>query len=248
MKFTGERLVPGISNLENMIVEELGRLNFARDYFQNVPALDFGCGAGYAANFMFEQGAASVVGIDISAEAINFAQKKYGPKKSSYAQMNCLHPALVSETFEFICSLDVIEHLSNSQTTRFLSEIVRLLAPGGCCLIATPNKLHTSLNSEPSWHFHLKEFFYDELYAVLSDHFNKVEIFGGRVPIYEDRAIRKVTDSPLSRIKHFLPPQIRVGFSSILRYLLKSDLKIEDVKITKEEVEKAKVFVALCFK
>ena len=249
MNFTGERLVPDMPILTNMIVEELGRLNFAKHYFQRVPALDFGCGTGYAANFMFEQGAATVVGIDISSEAISFAQKRYSCDKLSYARMSCLNVALASGTFGFICSLDVIEHFEETDTNCFISEIVRLLLPGGWCLITTPNKVCSSPNSKtPSWEYHRKEFFYDEFRAVLQNHFKTVEIYGGRVPVYEDRLIRKVTRSPLSNIKHFLPAKIRVGFSSGLRYLLKAQLTIEDVVISKENVEKSRVFLALCQK
>lgn len=249
MKFTGERLIPGIPRIENMIVEELGRLHFAKVHFQNVAALDFGCGTGYAANFMLLHGANFVVGIDICSDSIRFAQQQYGNNRLAYVRMNCLNSGLRAVSFGFICSMDVIEHFAASETDRFLSEIERLLIPNGYCLITTPNRLHSSPNSQsPSWKFHLREFYYDDFKAVLSQHFSRVEIFGSRVPIYEDRAIRKITNSPLSHLKHFLPATIRVGFSSGLRYLLKPQLTIEDVTITKEDVNKARVFVALCQK
>jgi SAM-dependent methyltransferase len=249
MDFTGERLIPGIPRLENMIIEELGRLNFARDYFQNVAALDFGCGAGYAAHFMVEHGAATAIGIDLFSDAVRSARNRYNRPKLFYAQMNCLNVALPSASFDFICSLDVIEHFSEADINRFLSEIVRLLTPGGYCLITTPNKRHSSPHYEtPSWVFHLKEFFFDEFQSTLDRFFSQVEIFGGRVPIYEDRAVRKLTNSRLALIKHFLPPKLRVGFASSLRYLLKPDLKLDDIVVTNEAVEKARVFVALCRK
>ena len=249
MKFTGERLIPDMPILTNMIVEELGRLNFAKHYFQSVPALDFGCGTGYAANFMSKHGAATVIGIDISSEAISFAQKRYSCDKLFYVKMNCLDVALASGTFGFICSLDVIEHFEEKDTNRFLSEIVRLLLPGGWCLITTPNKLYSSPNSKtPSWKFHRREFFYNEFLTVLQNHFDTVEIYGGRVPVYEDRLFRRITNSPLSFLKHFLPAKIRVGFSSGLRYFLKAQLTIEDVVISKENVEKSRAFLALCQK
>lgn len=249
MNFTGERLIPGIPRLENMIVEELGRLNFARDYFQNATTLDFGCGAGYATHFMIEHGAATAIGIDISAEAVRSAQKRYNRNKLFYTQMNCLNVALPSASFDFICSLDVIEHFTEADIDRFLSEIVRLLTPNGYCLMTTPNKHHSSPHHKtPSWAFHLKEFFFDEFQSTLNRFFSQVEIFGGRVPVYEDRVIRKLTNSRLAHIKHFLPPKLRVGFVSGLRYLLKPDLKMDDIVVTKENIDKARVFVALCRK
>jgi len=249
LKFTGERLIPGIPRLENMIVEELARLNIARKFFQNVTALDFGCGAGYAANFMLDQGANNVLGIDISPEIVHFAAMEYKKNRLSYSPMDCLNTGLASNSFGFICSLDVIEHFAEADTHRFLAEIKRLLIPGGWCLLTTPNKLLSSPNTEqPSWQFHLKEFFYDEFQTILNGYFSQVNIFGVRIPIYEDIGIRRITNSPLSKFKHFLPARIRVGFSSGLRYFLKADLAIEDVKVSKENVENSRVFVALCQK
>lgn len=248
MNFTGERLVPDIPHLENMIIEELGRLNFAQTHFQHIPALDFGCGTGHGANFMAENGASIAVGVDLAQDAIQFAGQHYRHDKLYYSQMNCLQTALTSESFGFICSLDVIEHFKLADIQIFLAEIWRLLIPGGYCLITTPNKYHTSPRSRPSWPFHLHEFFYDDLQQTLQQVFESVEIYGSRVPIYENRKIRQITNSGLSRIKHYLPAKIRVGFSSGLRYMMKQNLQLEDVKIVSQNVEQARVFVALCRK
>jgi O-antigen biosynthesis protein len=244
LEFTGERLVPGAPNLQNMISEELGRLNYGRGFFQNAVALDFGCGAGYAADFMLKSGAQSVTGIDISMEAVSFAAKHYGRAGLNYARMDCLNTAFKSQVFDFICSLDVIEHFD--ETDRFLYEIHRLLKRGGRCLISTPNKLHTSPHGKPTWPYHRKEFFLEDLQRELERFFAQVEILGARVPVYDDRAIRKLTNSRLSIVKHYLPARLRVGFASWLRYLMKTNLTIEDVQVTTWGVQDARSFVAVC--
>jgi len=247
VKFTGERLVPGIPSLENMIAEELARLNFIKEQFVGKLVLDAGCGVGYSSAFIAESGARRVVGVDISSEAIQYAREHYKLNNLEFEVMDCTSLGFLNESFDFVCSLDVIEHLDD--TAKYLSEIHRVLKTGGIYYLSTPNRNATSLKGKkPSWAFHVKEFSLHELREVLGTHFSQVDIWGDFVPIYEEHPIRKLTKSPLSKIKHFIPARIRVGFSSTVRCLIKGNLRVEDVVFTRDSLEDRWIFLAVCAK
>jgi SAM-dependent methyltransferase len=245
MKFTGERLVSGMPRLENMIVEELSRLNFVRSYFAGKTVLDAGCGAGYGSDFLAENGALWVLGVDISTEAIRYAAANHRRDRLAFGVIDCTRLGLKDESVDVVCSLELIEHLV--QTEQFLSEVCRVLKPEGRCFMSTPNqKVSSTSSGRASWAFHKREFTLDELRELLAIYFEEVEIWGSFVPLYEHHPIRAVTKSPLSRIKHVLPSRLRLWVSSSIRFWIKPDLSFDDVVFTKSDIEEAPTFVALC--
>jgi 2-polyprenyl-3-methyl-5-hydroxy-6-metoxy-1,4-benzoquinol methylase len=50
---------------------------FAQQFVQNKFVLDFGCGCGYGAGLMARNGAAKVIGVDISEEAIQYSRTHF---------------------------------------------------------------------------------------------------------------------------------------------------------------------------
>jgi 2-polyprenyl-3-methyl-5-hydroxy-6-metoxy-1,4-benzoquinol methylase len=230
-----------------MIAEEQACLNFVQDYFQGSIALDNGCGTGHIADFIAQSGANHVIGIDISEEAILEANLHYQKPNLEFCTMNCLALGLSSEKFDFVSSLEVIEHLEF--TEQYLSELHRVLKQGGWAYLSTPNKAISSPGlDKPSWPFHVREFYLDDFRAILNVVFDEVEVWGVRIPIYESHSIRKVTNSPLARIKHVLPPKLRLIIGAFLRYRIKPALEAEDVIFTKTNIEAAHRFVALAHK
>ena len=74
LKWTGERIIP--ENGRYMFERHLIVYKFANDFCKNKKVLDAGCGEGYGSWFLSED-ANEVIGIDVSCEAIQHAQKKY---------------------------------------------------------------------------------------------------------------------------------------------------------------------------
>ncbi|HEC35143.1 MAG TPA: class I SAM-dependent methyltransferase [Anaerolineae bacterium] len=246
MKFSGERLVPGSACLETMIAHELARLSHFRSWFEGRRILDAGCGAGYATAFVCENGAYMAVGVDLSEESICYAKTHYSRDSLVYGVMDCMRMGFVAECFDFVYSLDVIEHLADTEA--YLSEIARVLRPGGVFLLSTPNRLvSSSKRSAPSWPFHVREFSASELREALASHFEKVTLWGEHVPVYEDHPVRRITGSRLSHIKHYLPARLRVGIASTIKWLIKPTLTPEDIVLT-EDIESAPILVGLCQK
>jgi len=95
--------------------------------------LDVGCATGHLLSLAEKRGA-RVTGVEISDYAARFARENFnldvrvGPLESHNFS---------PESFDIILALEVIEHVPSP--TRFLTEISRILKPGGIAAISTPN-------------------------------------------------------------------------------------------------------------
>ena len=98
--------------------------------------LDLGCHDGmWSMELARASRAASIDGVEIVPEAADLAEQR-GVR---VARLDLNHPldGLPSETFDVIHANQVIEHVTNVDT--FVSEVYRLLRPGGYAVISTEN-------------------------------------------------------------------------------------------------------------
>ena len=132
--------------------------------------LDLGCGDGLFAH-LFARSGAGVVGVDPEPLAIEQAQKRVAEEAARAAYPHSTprflaghgqHLPLGADSFEVVTMLDVIEHLPNPVTV--LSEVQRVLAPGGHLLITTPAWQYGQW-SDPV--YHVCEYTMDQLVAQL---------------------------------------------------------------------------------
>src|SRR5208282_2506133 len=86
-EFTGERLIPGQVNVD-LLNEHMARYTFAARLARGKRVLDAGCGAGYGSAEL-AQAALWVVGVDVAAEAIDFARAHYPLDNLSFEQGSC---------------------------------------------------------------------------------------------------------------------------------------------------------------
>lgn len=93
--------------------------------------LDLGCGYGER-TLIFKNGKREITGID----HINYHSKNY--KDFIFFNRDFFDSGFGSESFDIVFSFDVIEHMEKPE--KLLSEIHRLLRPGGVCILSTPNK------------------------------------------------------------------------------------------------------------
>ena len=135
-EFTGERVVPGEVDAD-LWNEHFARYAFAARLSRKKRVLDTGCGTGYGTAEL-ARAAALAVGVDISAGAIEYARQHYAHANVRFLRASCEALPLASSSFDLVVSFEVIEHLKEWQA--FLLEIRRLLAPGGQCVISTPNQ------------------------------------------------------------------------------------------------------------
>ena len=174
LEFTGERVVPGLVD-ENLFNEHLARYRFAARFADRAIVLDAGCGTGYGARELAN--AASVTGIDISAEAVVHAGREFGGPHVRFLRAACEAFPFRDASFDLVVAFEVIEHLEH--WPRLLSEAKRVLRPAGVLLVSTPNKAwytESRATAGPN-PYHVHEFDYAEFGAALRDVFPHVHLW-----------------------------------------------------------------------
>jgi SAM-dependent methyltransferase len=174
-EFTGERVIPGQVDAD-LLNEHLARYAFAARLSRRKQVLDAGCGAGYGSAELARQ-AASVLGIDSSAEAIAFARAQYPAPNLRFEEADCSALPAADGSIDLVVAFEVIEHLQDWRG--FLREARRVLAPAGQFIVSTPNKRYYSESrgcSGPN-PFHVHEFEFEEFRAELGEVFPHVSLF-----------------------------------------------------------------------
>ena len=98
-------------------------------------ALDLGCGDGRFTAELAGAGAVAV-GVEIAPAAVRRAQANHPGLDFRLAPIDGPLP-LYDNSFELVWASEVMEHVAD--TARWLSEIRRVLAPGGRLLVTTPS-------------------------------------------------------------------------------------------------------------
>ena len=175
LEFTGERVVPGLVD-PNLFNEHLARYRFAAQYAQNARVLDAGCGSGYGTAEL-ACAATSVVGMDISAEAVAHARRTFDAPNIRFLQGSCEALPFADASFDVVAAFEVIEHLEGWQ--QLLTEARRVLGPAGVLLVSTPNKAwyaESRADAGPN-PYHVHEFEYREFEAALAAVFPHVHLW-----------------------------------------------------------------------
>ena len=184
VEFTGEFFVPGRSG-DRIEADHMERYKFSRKYASGRSVLDIACGLGYSAPIFMEAGSVEYVGVDISAEQVDQANRRYGSTLVKYLVGNIcnFNPA---RTFGLIVCFETIEHVSEYREA--LGNLYKLLDDDGVLLISTPNRPVTSphiksILDKPDNEYHTQEFTPQELREALRNSGFKVndsELYGQR--------------------------------------------------------------------
>ena len=107
----------------------------ANDAERNWKILEIGSGLGYL-TYALKKAGWDVKGIDIAANAVEYAEKEFGPfyindDVIQYSQNN-------HESYDVVVMIEVIEHLTDIFS--MMDAVHKLLKPNGVALITTPNK------------------------------------------------------------------------------------------------------------
>ncbi len=174
-EFTGERLIPGEVDID-LLNEHMARYHFAVRLARGKRVLDAGCGAGYGSAELADV-AESVTGIDIAAEAVEYARAHYPLHNVAFEQASCTQLPYGDGTFDLVVAFEVIEHLENWRD--FLQEVRRVLAPAGQLIVSTPNRLYytESRGAQGANPFHVHEFDFEEFTRELRQFFPHVSMF-----------------------------------------------------------------------
>ena len=267
LEFTGERVVPDkISENGSLYIEHITRYMFAEQYVRDEKVLDAGCGCGYGTHLL-SQRALSVIGTDISKEAIDYCKMHYNKDNIEFYQMDCCQLLFPKESFDVVISFEFIEHIADYD--KFLKEVNRVLKKDGTFILSTPNKIKFPNANNP---YHISNFDCKEFMQILRNNFSKVTLYGQKInPIIliskklyflqeqVDEIQNNLDHLPLFFIKSLIPKSIKNVFKQHIRsqFVTKADTKRElfnsqmstdDIKISNINIEDAECLIGICEK
>jgi SAM-dependent methyltransferase len=186
---TGERTLPGIPDERYWFVRHVVAYRAAQATVRalvaarpggHVAVLDAGCGEGYGLELLRAAGADRVIGADLDQRTVAHARAVYGAADPAIEVVEAeLRELPLADRAVTLCvSFQVIEHLHD--IPGYLAELQRVTEPGGTIMIATPNRLTFTPDSDtPVNPFHTVEFTARELTRLLVRSGLDVEVVQG---------------------------------------------------------------------
>ncbi|ESJ19889.1 SAM-dependent methyltransferase [Cupriavidus sp. HPC(L)] len=110
--------------------------------------VDFGCGFGWATRWMREQGAASVLGLDISENMLTRARADTTDPNIEYRIADIETVELPESAFDFAYSALTFHYIKDFE--RLARMIYRALAPGGSMVFTIEHPIFTAA-ADPRW-------------------------------------------------------------------------------------------------
>jgi len=207
LPWTGERYVPQIRG--TIALEHLHRYAYACEYVLGKVVLDIASGEGYGSE-MLSRTAHHVYGVDIDATSITHAKLKYNSAKLTFREGCCTEIPLEDASVDVVVSLETIEHIT--EHVRMMSEVKRVLRPGGILIISSPERHEYSELNKQQNPYHLKELNQDEFISLLEKHFKHTSFFGQRV-IYGSALVEMGKPSGAAKTYKFdeLPQRIEAA-------------------------------------
>jgi GT2 family glycosyltransferase/ubiquinone/menaquinone biosynthesis C-methylase UbiE len=176
LDFTGERYVPSIGG--DIELEHLHRYRVVEAIVAGKVVADIACGEGYGSNLMAEY-AASVVGVDISTEAVDHARRTYSKSNLTFVCAPGQDTQIPAQSIDVVVSFETIEH--HDQHQEMLQEIKRILKPGGTLIMSSPDKLECTDKTGLKNPHHVKELYKYEFESLIKTYFKNYELYGQRV-------------------------------------------------------------------
>ena len=227
-KFIGHR---------DILIRSLARSHFVAPHVHGA-LLEVGCGRGYGFEVLAPRSTAQV-GIDLSRSYLKEAQVHF--PTISFARASGTALPFSDCSFDSIVAFEVIEHIEEDLV--FLHELKRLARNQAFITVSTPNKLVASGNREkPLNSFHAREYTSTEFYALLSQVFSSVQVFGQHERSGNPGSKNSLMDRIPIRWKYLVPTYIQC----IISVALRPPLRLEECRFQPEDLDNAHTFVALC--
>ena len=176
-----ERMIPGTDAAAKAWATHLKRYDMAARLCGAGEVLDIGCGSGYGSAHLAQNLPANVTGVDISQEAIDYAQQNYQAGNLRYLRAPAEELPFEDGRFGLVVCFEVFEHLANPEA--LLAEAKRVLAPEGTFIVSTPNKLTFSPDHPDDTSpnpFHVREYRLHEFLGLLREAFVVDEVLSER--------------------------------------------------------------------
>lgn len=173
-KLTRERFYPEHTAAHGfpLLQRHINRYKWAGSKMKaNDIVLDCGCGSGYF-DYILLNTCEKVHGIDISAEAIQYAKWKAEKTKNNrlFYERKDMTEINYEDKFDTIVCIEAIEHLAELAQEIFLTKVEAALRKDGTFLVTTPRAGTCTTD------FHLHEFKGPDFIELLDKHFDNVTL------------------------------------------------------------------------
>jgi len=231
-----ERIVPGQTS-PGILALHLARYVFAEDWCRDGEVLDLGCGTGYG-SFRLSGVGRSVLAVDVSEEAIAYAQSHYGAPNLEFQVLDATRLPFDDGSFDAVCCFETIEHVDDTAT--LVNEAARVLRTGGVFIVSTPRVDHTT--HTPSNPYHRVEFSLEDFAALLTPSFTSVVMYGEhRRQTSLHRLLQRLDVLGLRRRSKLVRRAAALTGTPAME-----NAQLSDVAITQANAEAARVLVAVC--
>ncbi|KAF2074623.1 hypothetical protein CYY_004062 [Polysphondylium violaceum] len=125
-------------------------LNHLPKSVKGMDILEIGCGMGFVANYLAEEGAASVTGYDISESMIELAAKGNAHNKNVKVGVQDMETIeLPEQQYDLVISLYAVHYVLNYK--RLIEIVSKSLKPGGKFVLFVEHPVFTSSIEQPIW-------------------------------------------------------------------------------------------------
>lgn len=100
--------------------------------------LDIGCSTGHMTH-IYGSGFGKVVGVDIDEPAVRYAEQNNDLDNVSFSVSDSMALGFEDDVFDCVTCTQIYEHVPDAD--RLISEIYRVLKPGGVCYFAAGNRI-----------------------------------------------------------------------------------------------------------
>ena len=167
LPFSGERLTSGLAEWQ-VGIEHHHRYLLARDFCRGRDVLDVASGEGYG-TALLAQVARSAIGVEIDPAAVAAARTEFVRPNLRYEVGDARALPLPDASIDVAVSFETLEHILEHDV--FLSELHRVLRPGGLLVMSTPDRDIYSPAGAPPNPYHVLELTRAEFEALLRRHF-----------------------------------------------------------------------------
>lgn len=152
-----------IIEARRMAASHVARYVFAERFAAGGKVCDVACGVGYG-SFYLSHTAGEVVGMDISSEAIDWADRFFSQPNVRFFAADGCQPWPVTGQFDLITSFETLEHVQRPEV--FLKQLYDHLLPGGRLVLSVPNGPRDLMKTDNPHHIH--HFSASDLEALIS--------------------------------------------------------------------------------